>query len=146
MQAMPDFLPDRLEAGTHNVSGIAGLDAGLEFIKSTRIDRIRRHEQILLERTVRYLEKIPDITFWRAKDPALQTGVLSFCVKEKSSFDVSEALARHGIAVRAGLHCAPFAHRTVGTLPDGTVRLSFSAYSRAEEVDAFARTLRRIVR
>ena len=146
MQAMPDFLPDRLEAGTHNVSGIAGLDAGLEFIKSTGIDRIRRHEQILLEKTVRHLEKIPDITFWRAKDPALQTGVLSFCVKGKSSFYVSEALARHGIAVRAGLHCAPFAHRTVGTLPDGTVRLSFSAYSRAEEVDAFARTLRRIAR
>ena len=146
MQAMPDFLPDRLEAGTHNVSGIAGLDAGLEFIKSTGIDRIRRHEQILLKKTVRHLEKISDITFWRAKDPALQTGVLSFCVKGKSSFDVSEALARHGIAVRAGLHCAPFAHRTVGTLPDGTVRLSFSAYSRAEEVDAFARTLRRIAR
>lgn len=146
MQEMPDFLPDRLEAGTHNVCGIAGLEAGLEFIRSTGMDRIRRHEQILLEKAVNQMKTIPNITLWHLDDPALQTGVLSFTVKNKESFDISETLGAHGIAVRGGLHCAPFAHRTAGTLPDGTVRLSFSAFNRAEEVDSFIRTLRKVIR
>lgn len=145
MQTMPEFLPDRLEAGTHNVSGIAGLAAGLEFVQSTGIDRIRHHEQILLEKAARQMETIPGITLWQAEDPDLQTGVLSFTAEGRETVEVSEALSMRGIAVRGGLHCAPFAHRTAGTLPDGTVRLSFSAFNRAEEVNAFVRTLRQIL-
>lgn len=145
LQQMPEFLPDRLEAGTHNVPGIAGLAEGLQFIQRTGMERIRRHEQVLLERAAMQLQTIPGIVLWRAKDLAHETGVLSFTAEGWDTFDLSEALGSRGIAVRGGLHCAPFAHRTAGTLPDGTVRISFSAFNRAEEVDFFTRTLRQIL-
>lgn len=146
IQSMPEFLPDRLEAGTHNVPGAAGLEAGLRFVRATGMDRIRRHEQILLEKAAKRLQAMPDVTVYSASDPSMQTGVLSFTVQGRDSFDIAEALAQRGIAVRGGLQCAPFAHRTAHTLPDGTIRVSFSAFNRAEEVEVFAQTLESILR
>lgn len=145
IQTMPEFLPDRLEAGTHNVPGIAGLEAGMRFVRDTGIDRIRRHEQILLEKTCERLASLPDVRVYRADDTSLQTGVLSFTVAGRESFEIAEALAQRGIAVRGGLQCAPFAHRTAQTLPDGTVRVSFSAFNRMEEVNAFVQALKKVL-
>ena len=76
----------------------------------------------------------------------MQMGVLSFTVDGWESEHVAQELAGQGIAVRAGYHCAPFAHKTAGTLDSGTVRLSFSAFNRKEEIDMFARTLLRILK
>ena len=139
------FLPDRLEAGTHNVPGIAGLEAGLRFVRDTGIERIQTHERRLLELACKQLQKLCSVRIFYSTDKALQTGVLSLTVKDRECFEVSEALAARGIAVRSGLQCAPFAHRTAGTLPDGTVRVSFSAFNRAGEVETFVRVLQSVL-
>ncbi len=143
-QDMPDFLPDRLEAGTHNVPGIAGLEAGLGFVRAQRPERILLHEQELIRAAADRLEELPRVRVFRARDVRLQAGVLSFTVEGMASEEVAEAMAQRGIALRAGLHCAPFAHRTAGTLPDGTVRLSVSAFNRVSEIDDAAAALREI--
>ncbi len=145
-QEMPQFLPDRLEAGTLNVPGIAGLEAGMRFVKKTGQQRILQHEQALAHYAGEKLKKMHGVTCYAAQDPALQMGVLSFTVDGWESERIAQELAGQGIAVRAGYHCAPFAHKTAGTLDSGTVRLSFSAFNRKEEIDMFARTLLRILK
>lgn len=142
-QEMPDFLPDRLEAGTHNMPGIAGLEAGLRFVQE-RDGRIARHERALTARAAERLRRIDGVTVYAASDALGQVGVLSFNVDGRGPEEVAEALARRGFALRAGLHCAPYAHRTAGTLPDGTVRLSVSAFNAPADIDAFARALRAV--
>ena len=145
-QEMPDFLPDRLEAGTHNVPGIAGLEAGIAFVRAQRPERILHHEQMLVRRAADGLEALPRVRVFRAPDAAQQAGVLSFTVDGMASETVAGEMAQRGIALRAGLHCAPFAHRTAGTLPDRTGRLSVSAFNRAGEIDAALDALREVVR
>ena len=142
-QEMPDFLPDRLEAGTHNMPGIAGLEAGLRFVQE-RGERIARHERALTARAAERLRRIDGVTAYAASDTLEQVGVLSFNVDGREPEEVAEALANRGFALRAGLHCAPYAHRTAGTLPDGTVRLSVSAFNAPADVDAFAHALRAV--
>ena len=144
-QEMPDFLPDRLEAGTHNMPGVAGLEAGLRFIRETGPERILRHERALIRRAADGLRRLDGVTVYAAEDESRQLGVLSFEVRGRESEDVAEALAERGIAVRAGYHCAPLAHRTAGTLEHGTVRLSVSAFDRAEDIDGFLRAMRGIL-
>ena len=143
-QSMPDFLPDRLEAGTHNVPGIAGLEAGIAFVRAQRPERIRLHSRALIRRAGEGLGKIPNVHGFLSLEASLQAGVLSFTVDGLSPESVAEEMAKRGIALRAGLHCAPFAHKTVGTLPDGTVRLSVSAFNRESEIDTFLSSLRAI--
>lgn len=119
-QDMPDYTPDRIEAGTVNVPGIAGLRAGLGYVKSVGIENILRREQSQTRAAVKGLEKLGMHVFHGEH----QAGTVSFLPK----CDCEEAaafLARQGIAVRAGLHCAPFAHESAGTLDSGTVRVSF---------------------
>ena len=143
-QSMPDFLPDRLEAGTHNVPGIAGLEAGIAFVRAQRPERILHHSRALIRRVGEGLGKIPNVHGFLSLEASLQAGVLSFTVDGLSPESVAEEMAKRGIALRAGLHCAPFAHKTVGTLPDGTVRLSVSAFNRESEIDTFLSSLRAI--
>lgn len=143
-QEMPDFLPDRLEAGTHNVPGIAGLAAGIDFVRAQRTDRILLHERQLLRRAGEGMSRIPRVSCYLARDEKRQAGALSFTVSGMPPEQVAEQMARRGIALRAGLHCAPFAHRTAGTLPDGTVRMSVSAFNRAFEIDAMLFSLREV--
>ena len=143
-QSMPDFLPDRLEAGTHNVPGIAGLEAGIAFVRAQRPERILHHSRALIRRAGEGLGKILNVHGFLSLEASLQAGVLSFTVDGLSPESVAEEMAKRGIALRAGLHCAPFAHKTVGTLPDGTVRLSVSAFNRESEIDTFLSSLRAI--
>lgn len=145
LQEMPDFLPDRLEPGTHNMPGIAGLEAGLRFVGKTTPERILRHERVLVRRAAEELGKLDGVTVYAAGDETLQLGVLSFTARGRESEEIAEALSERGIAVRAGHHCAPFAHRSAGTLEGGTVRLSTSAFNSASEIDAFLRVLRRVL-
>lgn len=145
-QEMPDFLPDRLEAGTHNVPGIAGLEAGLAFVRAQRPERLLLHARALIRRAADGLNDLPRVRVFRAQDERLQAGVLSFTVEGMASEEVAERMAQRGVALRAGLHCAPFAHRTAGTLPDGTVRLSVSAFNRRQEIDETVRLLREVIR
>ena len=144
-QEMPPFLPDRLEAGTHNMPGIAGLKAGMRFIEKTTSERILRHEQKMLEEAASVLYALPNIhLFYSAHGN--QVGVLSFRHETYSAELLAELLAQEGIAVRAGLHCAPLAHRTAHTESDGTVRISFSAFNTKAEVRYFDEAMKRVLR
>ena len=145
-QEMPDFLPDRLEAGTHNMPGIAGLLAGVRFIRRQGTDRILRHEQMLTRRTAELLRTLPAVEVFAAPEGKRQAGVLSFRVKGRDPELVGEALAERGIAVRAGLHCAPLAHRSAGTLDTGTVRVSFSAFNTPGDCEGLYYALREAIK
>lgn len=140
-QEMPDFLPDRLEAGTHNVCGIAGLLEGIRFVRKTGEETILRHEQELVRLTTLGLSKLPGVTLYTARALRDQAGVLSFTVQDRDCEELGAALGERGIAVRAGLHCAPVAHRTAGTLETGTVRVGFSHFNTEGEVRRFIRTV-----
>ena len=144
-QEMPAFLPDRLEAGTHNMPGISGLEAGLRFVKDMTPERIARHERKLIRHAVSGLQTIPGVTIYASEDLTAQLGVLSFSVSGREPEEIAEALARRGVAVRAGLHCAPLAHRSAGTLKHGTVRISVSAFERESDIGAFLRIVREIL-
>lgn len=134
MQEMPDFLPDRLEPGTHNIPGIAGLLEGIRYILAQGEEKILQRERFLTGETARGLSVLPKVTVYAARDPKVQTGVVSFQVDGIDCEEVGERLGQRDIAVRAGLHCAPFAHQTAGTLESGTVRVSFSAFNNSNEV------------
>ena len=138
MQEMPDFLPDRLEAGTHNVCGAAGLLAGMDFVKKTGIDRIGAHERLLCRRFINRLQRNPKIHIYSG---GAQSGVVSFVVDGVDCEEVGERLGRKGIAVRTGLHCAPLAHRTAGTLEIGTIRASFSMFNSLKQAEYAARVI-----
>jgi len=118
--------------------GIAGLLEGIRFVKKMGTDHIADHERQLTKRAAQILEQTPGIHTYVADDPLDQVGVLSFWVEGRDCEELGEGLARRGIAVRSGLHCAPLAHRTAGTLEHGTVRLSFSALNTLEQMDCFA--------
>ena len=125
-QEMPDFLPDRLEAGTQNVCGAAGLLEGMRFVVRTGPARISRHERRLCRRMMDLLKGSGAVVFQGAES---QSGLFSFQLPGQDCETVGERLAKAGIAVRAGLHCAPMAHQTAGTLEQGTVRISPSAFT-----------------
>lgn len=133
----PTELPERLEAGTHNVSGIAGLLAGLEYLTERGIDTIREHEQMLGERLAAGLSAIEGIRVQGPSDFARRVGPVSFTVEGCDPRDVSAILdSSFDIASRAGLHCAPMAHMSLGTHPVGTVRLSPGPFSTEADIDA----------
>lgn len=132
---MPDFLPDRLEAGTHNVPGAAGLLEGLRFLRRRGIRPLFRHERALARQTAEGLSALPGVQVYWAGEKACQGGVVSFRVAGRDPGWVADALGRQGFAVRAGLHCAPLAHATGGTEATGTVRVSFSAFNTSREVE-----------
>lgn len=135
---MPDFLPDRLEAGTHNVPGIAGLLAGCRWIREQGTDAILAHEQMLMHRMTQNIAANRRIELFLSPQPQLQSAVLSVRIAGMDVETAAQALAEKGIAVRAGLHCAPYAHKTAGTLESGTLRLSFSPFNTAHQVSAAA--------
>ena len=113
--AMPDFLPDRLEPGTHNVPGIAGLLEGVKWLRRKTPAAVLAHERELLAAFADALEGEKRVKLFRSPDPALQAGVLSVQIKALDCEEAAARLAERGVAVRAGLHCAPLAHDTVGT-------------------------------
>ena len=136
-QEMPDFLPDRLEAGTHNMPGIAGLLAGVNYIQKRGMADICLRERQLAQLAAEGLRVMPGVRVYAQPDLASQVGVVSFTAEGKDVEEIGVGLANAGIAVRAGLHCAPLAHRTAGTIATGTVRLSFSDCNTREEVGRF---------
>ena len=141
-QEMPDFLPDRLEAGTHNMPGIAGLLAGIRFVRQRGEAAICQRERQLALVAANGLRSIPGFRVYALPGLRSQIGVLSFTVEGKDVEDIGTALSNQDIAVRTGIHCAPLAHRSAGTLDTGTVRLSFSDFNTMEEVRRVQAVLR----
>ena len=140
-QEMPDFLPDRLEAGTHNMPGIAGLLAGVRFVRQRGMANILDHERRLTLLAAEGIRMLPGVKVLAMPGLREQAGVLSFVPLKMDVEEVGTSLAEQGIAVRTGLHCAPFAHRSAGTMDTGTVRVSFSDYNTRSEVYRFLAVL-----
>lgn len=146
-QEMPDFLPDRLEAGTHNIAGIAGLLEGLRFLRRREQAGLAAREEELIRRLGEGLSRLPGTEVYLApRASGAQSGVLSFRVRDRDCEELGEALGRRGIALRAGLHCAPLAHRTAGTLESGTLRASVSAFTVPEEIGRVLATMEELLR
>lgn len=140
---MPEALPDRVEAGTQNVHGIAGLLAGLRFVHR-RGAAILNHEKQLRRLLCEGLAALPELTVFDGGE--VQTGVVSFVSETMDCETLAEQLARRQIAVRAGLHCAPLAHRSAGTLNTGTVRASVSAFNTPCEIRTFVQAVEEILK
>ncbi len=138
-EEQPQIMPDSFEAGTHNLSGIAGLHAGIEFIREQGLSALFLHEQHLLTQAEKSLREVSGVTIHGPEDPSDRCSVLSFTASGVDSSLLAAELD-HGfnIAVRAGLHCAPLAHRTLGTVPGGTVRLSPGWFTTSEEIAFFS--------
>ena len=141
----PSDLPDRLESGTPNTPGICALSRGLQFVRQQGIQRIHRHEIACLQRVYERLAGCGRIRFYTPyPTPERAVPVLSLNVEGLPSEEVARQLDSRGVAVRAGLHCAPWAHRRFGTLSTGTVRLSTSAFSTPEEAETVSKVFLQI--
>ena len=144
---MPAYLPDHLESGTQNVPGIIGLSAGIDFVRSRGIENIYRQELAHIRYLYDGLSKLGGV---RIHSPLAQgresVPVLSFTVEGTDSETVASFLNdRYGIAVRAGLHCAPLAHRSMGTLSGGTVRVSPSVFTHRQDMQVFLFAMNKFV-
>ena len=144
-QQMPDFLPDRLEAGTHNMPGIAGLLAGVRYVRQRGMEKILDRERRLTRQAMEGFRQIPNLHVYAKPEMQSQTGVLSLMVENQDSEELGAALAERNIAVRAGLHCAPLAHKNAGTLETGTVRISVSDFNTPEEVARLVSAVRQVL-
>lgn len=144
-QSMPEFLPDRLEAGTPNIIGIAGLLEGIRYVHQKGLLKIYKKERSLAAIAAAGLREFPTVDVFSSPELQDQTGVLSFRVKGRDCEEIASILGDLGFAVRAGLHCAPLAHFSGGTLESGTVRLSFSDFNTEEEVKEFLDAMCRVL-
>ena len=133
LQQMPDDLPERLEAGTQNVPGIAGLQAGIEFVLERGTDSIAACEREMTRQMIARLQALPELEVF-AGGPDSQSGVLSFRPRRRDTDALAQFLADRDICLRSGLHCAPFAHRSAGTLETGTLRASVSPFTTVTDV------------
>lgn len=141
----PDFYPDALESGTQNSVGAAGLAVSLAWLLRKTVEAIRRKETDLLSEIVSGMERIRGVTVYGPPDPARRVSVVSFRVAGIDPAEVGRRLeAEFGILVRAGLHCSPNSHRTIGTFPEGTVRVSPGPFTTKKEVSFLLSALRAI--
>lgn len=135
----PLTMPEGFETGTLNLPGIAGLKAGIDFILEKGIEALFQHERNLLEQAQSGLRPIPGLTIYGPEESSLRGSLLSFTITGvDSSLLAAELDQGFDIAVRAGLHCAPLAHDTLGTLPGGTLRLSPGWSTTSEEIAFFS--------
>jgi cysteine desulfurase family protein len=135
-EEQPDFLPDRFESGTPNGVGIAGLLAGIRFVLERGVEQIHQYENDLIEKLINGLKEIPQVKLYGHENRVDRIATLSFNLAQLSPSDVAFHLENEfGILCRPGLHCAPLAHKTIGTFPEGTVRFSLSYLNSEGEVD-----------
>jgi cysteine desulfurase/selenocysteine lyase len=142
----PDSLPEKYESGNHNVPGLIGLGAALQYIERTGLDRLRAHELELTGRLLAGLQSIASVTVYGPVEPAQRVGVVSFNVEGYNPQEFASLLdSAYQVQVRAGLHCAPLMHHALGTLSGGgTVRMSVGAFSTPEEIDRAVEAVREI--
>ena len=143
----PVFFPDALESGTQNSVGIAGLAVSLGWLLRKGVDTIRRKEEEITARLLEGMARIPGVRLFGPQDPSLSVAVVSFLVEGMDPAETGRRLEKgYGILVRAGLHCSPNGHRTLGTFPNGTVRVSPGPFTTRAEIETFLSALRRIRR
>lgn len=144
-EEQPTDLPYKFESGTANTVGIAGLGAGLKFIFREGMEKILTHEESLAARLLEGLSQTPGVTVHAAKDGKKQAPIISFTIDGAEPGEVGAILDQaFDIKVRTGLHCAPAAHKTLGTFPLGTVRLSPGYFNTIEEIELIVKAIERI--
>jgi cysteine desulfurase family protein len=142
----PELPPDRYEAGTMNIFGIAGLKAAVDHIRETGISKILEHERKLVERLFNGLKEIPNLEIYGSVNPDEKLGLVCFNVGDIDPYKITSKLDEDfGIMVRAGLHCAPQAHRILGTGERGAVRVSPGLFNTEEHIDFFLESLRNLI-
>ena len=145
-EEQPRFLPDMCESGTPNAVGLAGLGAGVKYVMQEGVERIRAHELDLTRRVIADLREIPGVTVYGGHHAELQTATVSFNIEGLAPSEVGLRLDEgYGIMSRVGLHCAPAAHRTIGTFPVGTVRFGLSYLNTLDEVAAAVAAVRALL-
>lgn len=141
----PKEFPYWLEGGTPNVLGIVGMIAGLDYVENQTPEKLRKHEVELCDRLFHQLEGSP-FTFVGHRDPARRVGTISFYSEMLPAPEIGGILdTAFNIAIRPGLHCAPYIHRAVGSFPDGLVRVSPGPFSTAADIDTLANALKEIL-
>lgn len=141
---MPTDLPLAYEAGSHNIWAIAGLKAALEWLQSTGREKIIKHTARLSSQLQRNLADLPGVVVYAPPKDNPSCGILSFTVEDTKSQAIESALGAEGIAVRAGLHCAPWAHKWLGTLnTGGTVRVSSGYFNEVGDIDRITQSIAR---
>ncbi len=140
---MPEYMPDAAEAGTHNMPGIAGLNAGMKFVLHRGTDLIGEQERLITAYIAEKLSDVGGVTCYSGKD-GTGSGVISFNIDGIQPESTAQMLDREGIAVRAGLHCAPAAHKTAKTFPAGTVRMSACAFTTLRDAETAVQAIKRI--
>ncbi len=149
-EEQPEFLPDKCESGTPNAVGLAGLGASLRWVMERGVDNIRAHEVTLTQQLIHGLRAIPGVTVYGGLDANRQTATVSFNIAaiDGSIVAPSEVGLRlddeYAVLCRVGLHCAPAAHKTLGTFPVGTVRFGLGAFNTAQEVEAALDAVRQL--
>jgi cysteine desulfurase/selenocysteine lyase len=146
-QFHPDFMPDRLEAGTINAFGLAGLAAGVQFIKQEGLDNIGSKERALTQRLVKGLREIEGVEVYGPRQIELRSSVVPFNIKGLDGAEVAAVLdEQFDILTRPGIHCAPLAHETIGTFPWGVVRMSVGYFNTEDEIDQAIKAISIIAR
>jgi cysteine desulfurase family protein len=145
-ETQPKEFPYYLEGGTPNVLGVAGLIAGIQFVEDRGLEAIHRHEVELVERLWRRLDELAGVTVYGHRDHGRRVGTVSFKSEMLPAAEIGGVLDQaFDIAIRPGLHCAPYIHRAIGTFPDGTVRVSTGPFNTADDIDRLADALGQIL-
>ena len=146
-QEQPDRLPDKFESGTLNLVGIAGLRAGIQWVRDRGIDTIRAHLKELTQALMNGLSELPGIKLYGPLDPNSTVAVVSLSVQHKRVSEVGLKLdEEYGILCRVGLHCAPAAHKTMGSFPEGTVRLAPGLFTSMDDISTTLRAIEQVIR
>jgi len=146
-RSMPEEMPEALEAGTLNTPGLAGLAAGVRYLQDRGVADVRRGEEEILAYLLPELRKVPGLALYGPADSERRVAVVAFNLEGRDGAHVGFALDEvYGIAVRVGLHCAPDAHKALGTFPGGAVRASFGPFNTLADAETLVRALREIAR
>lgn len=144
-KTQPLKMPTHLEAGTLNGHGIAGLNAGIEFINRVGMENIRKKEEELMWRFYNRVKNLPLVTVYGDFSTRDRSPIVTINIGDFDSGDVAEELLSYGISTRAGGHCAPLMHEALGTVEQGAVRFSFSYFNTVEEIDETIEVLKKII-
>ncbi len=142
----PDDLPERLECGTLNLPGIAGLQAAVQFLQRVGMHQVRATEKQLVKKIIDGLNSLEAVTVYGPVDLDRRGSAISFNIKGYDPAEVGFLLDQRNVCVRAGLHCAPDAHRTIGTYPQGTVRVSPGLLTAEVDIEQFIARLDSLLR
>ena len=145
LETVPDFCPDKFEAGTLNIPGIWGLNAGLRFIKEVGLENICKFESALAEQFLEGIKDIDSLSAVGLEGTEGRTSVVSVISNKKDIAQIAYELSEHGIMTRVGMHCAPNAHKVLGTYPGGTLRFSFGYFNTENEIDYTLNILKSIL-